>query len=117
MGILPVWGWQTIVALALSHYFKLNKVIVILAANISIPPMLPFILFGSFYTGALVLGNDMDLLHFTTDISFKTVTGDLFQYIVGSIVLAVTAAIATFSVTLLLLKIFRKNNKTLNQFN
>ena len=108
MGIVPIWGWQTLVALALSHYFKLNKAIVILAANISIPPMLPFILFGSFYTGALVLGNNLDLLHFTTDISFKTVTADLLQYIVGSIVLAITTAIITFSFTLLLLKIFRK---------
>ncbi|MCD4793425.1 MAG: DUF2062 domain-containing protein [Bacteroidales bacterium] len=110
MGILPVWGWQTIVALALSHYFKLNKVIVILAANISIPPMLPFILFGSFYTGALVLGNDMDLLHFTTDISFKTVTQDLLQYIVGSVVFAIVAGLVTFAVTFMLLKIFRKSS-------
>lgn len=108
MGIVPIWGWQTLVALALSHYFKLNKAIVILAANISIPPMLPFILFGSFYTGALVLGNDLDLLHFTTDISFKTVTTDLLQYITGSFILAVVTAVVTFGITLLLLKIFRK---------
>jgi len=108
MGIVPVWGWQTVVALALSHYFKLNKAIVILAANISIPPMLPFILFGSFYTGALVLGNDLDLLHFTTDYNFKTVTKDLLQYIIGSIVFAITSGLFTFVVTFLLLKLFRK---------
>ncbi len=112
MGIIPIWGWQTLVALGLSHYFKLNKAIVILAANISIPPMLPFILFGSFYTGALVLGNDMDLLHFTTDISFKTVTTDLLQYIVGSVVFAIVTGIVTFGITLLLLKIFRKKKNS-----
>ena len=108
MGIIPIWGWQTLVALALSHYFKLNKAIVILAANISIPPMLPFILFGSFYTGALVLGNDLNLLHFTTDISFKTVAQDLLQYIVGSITFAIVTGFFTFALTFLLLKMFRK---------
>jgi glycosyltransferase involved in cell wall biosynthesis len=108
MGIIPIWGWQTVTALALSHYFKLNKAIVILAANISIPPFLPFILFASFYTGALVLGNDLNLLHFTSDISFKSVTTDLLQYIIGSIVLAVTAGLITFGITYVLLKIFRK---------
>lgn len=110
MGIVPVWGWQTILALTLSHYFKLNKAIVILAANISIPPLLPFILFGSFYTGALVLGKDLDLLHFTDNISFKTVYGDLLQYIVGAIVFAIVAAIISATITFLLLNIFRKNH-------
>lgn len=108
MGIVPVWGWQTILALTLSHYFKLNKAIVILAANISIPPLLPFVLFGSFYTGAVVLGKNLDLLHFTREISFKTVSQDLLQYIIGAMVLAILSAIITGLITLLLLKIFRK---------
>ncbi len=108
MGIVPVWGWQTVIALALSQYFKLNKAIVILAANISIPPMLPFILFGSYYTGALVLGKDLNLLHFTSDFSFKTISRDLFQYVTGALVLAIVTAIVTGLTTFLLLKIFRK---------
>ncbi len=108
MGIVPIWGWQTVTALALSQYFKLNKAIVILAANISIPPMLPFILFGSYYTGALIFGKDISLLHFTSDISFKTVSQDLLQYVVGAVVLATVSAIVTGLITFLLLKIFRK---------
>ncbi len=108
MGIIPIWGWQTVVALALSHYFKLNKAIVVLAANISIPPMLPFILFGSFYTGALVLGKDLDLLHFTNEISLKSISNDFLQYVLGAIVLAIVAAIVTGLLTFLLLKLFRK---------
>ncbi len=110
MGILPVWGWQTIAAIALSHYFKLNKAIVILAANISIPPMMPLILFLSFYTGALVLGNDLDLVHFVSNLNLETVTNDLYQYIIGSLVLAVVAGFSTFALTFVLLKIFRKKN-------
>jgi len=116
MGIVPIWGWQTIVSLALSQYFKLNKAIVILAANISIPPMLPFILFGSYYTGALITGKDLNPVHFTSDFSFKTVTQDLFQYIIGSVVLAVVTGLITGLITLLLLKIFRKKHKNTSEF-
>ncbi len=108
MGIVPIWGWQTIMALALSQYFKLNKAIVILSANISIPPLLPFVLFGSFYTGAIVTGKDLNLIHFTSGISFKTVSQDLMQYIIGAVVLSVVSAIVTGLITYLLLKIFRK---------
>ncbi len=108
MGIIPIWGWQTISALALSQYFKLNKAIVILSANISIPPFLPFVLFASFYTGALVLGKDMSLLNFSSDFNFKTVSQDLLQYITGAVVLAIVTGLVTALITFVLLKIFRK---------
>ncbi len=111
MGILPIWGWQTIVAIALSHYFKLNKAIVVLAANISIPPMMPVILFLSFYTGALVTGNDLNLIHFTTNMTLETVSKDILQYIIGSLVLAVVTGLTTFGTTIVLLKLFRKKNR------
>ena len=58
MGVVPIWGFQMLAALFLSYIFKLNKVIVLLFSNISIPPLLPFILFGSFYAGHLVIGGE-----------------------------------------------------------
>ncbi|PID88459.1 MAG: glycosyltransferase [Bacteroidia bacterium] len=109
MGIVPLWGFQTIIALAVSHHFKLNKVIVLLAANISIPPLLPFVLFASFYTGVLVLGGNADLLHFTRNITVESVMQDMLQYLVGSLVLSVATAFTSFFLTFLLLKIFRKS--------
>jgi glycosyltransferase involved in cell wall biosynthesis len=111
MGILPIWGWQTIVAIALSHYLKLNKAIVVLAANISIPPMMPIILFLSFYTGALVTGNDLNLVHFASNMTLETVSKDILQYIIGSIVLAILTGLTTFGTTILLLKLFRRKNR------
>ncbi len=111
MGIVPIWGWQVIVSLALSQYFKLNKAIVILAANISVPPMIPFIIFGSFYAGGLVLGKDLDLLHFTSNISLQSVSQDLLQYVLGAFVLAITLGLLTFVISYFLLNVFRKENK------
>ena len=46
MGIVPAWGYQMLITLFLAHLFRLNKVIAIVAANISIPPMIPFLLYG-----------------------------------------------------------------------
>lgn len=41
MGIAPVWGYQMLITLFLAYVFKLNKVIAIVAANISLPPYHP----------------------------------------------------------------------------
>ena len=69
MGIVPIWGYQFVSALLLAHYFKLNKVIVGLAAQISIPPMIPLIVFASLKTGQLVLGKDIHTSIFNSNIN------------------------------------------------
>jgi hypothetical protein len=38
MGIVPIWGFQLLVGIPLSIYFRMNKVLFLAAANISIPP-------------------------------------------------------------------------------
>ena len=52
MGIIPIWGFQLVAAIFLAILFKLNKPLVIVAANISIPPMIPVIIFLSYKMGA-----------------------------------------------------------------
>jgi len=59
MGIFPIWGYQMITAIVLAHVFKLNKFIVIVAANISIVPMIPVILYLSYITGGFVMGKEL----------------------------------------------------------
>jgi glycosyltransferase involved in cell wall biosynthesis len=106
LGIIPIWGYQMLVAYGLAHVFKLNRVIALVASNISIPPMLPFILYGSFATGAWALGkpSKLNLSHIT----FETMKQDIVQYITGSILLAIISALAFGIITYLLLSIFRK---------
>ena len=40
-AILPIWGFQLILAIFLAVVLRLNKGLVILFANLSIPPMVP----------------------------------------------------------------------------
>ncbi len=108
MGIVPIWGFQLVTAIFLAVLFKLNKPIVIVAANISIPPMIPLIIFGSYKMGAFWMGSHAQQLHFDKSISLETIQKNLQQYIYGSITLAVVAGVVLGLVTYIMLKIFSK---------
>lgn len=110
MGIVPIWGYQLMIALVLAHFLKLNKMIVAVAANISIPPMIPIILYGSLKTGQLVLQKDLHNNVFNTAITFHTIRQHLLEYVIGSFIFAVTMAILMGSVTYLVLKIKQQNS-------
>ncbi len=93
-GMMPVWGWQAVAAVAAGHFMRLNKVVVFAATNISIPPMIPFIVFGGYVLGAKLLGGEINLA--VGEISMETLAGSLIQYIAGSIVLALIGGGVTY---------------------
>jgi uncharacterized protein (DUF2062 family) len=105
MGIFPIWGFQMLTALALSFVFRLNKVLVILASNISFGPMTPIIIFISHRVGAIWMGDRVQQLSFSTDITFAKVKADLLQYVAGAITLAMVAGVIFGIVTYAFLKI------------
>jgi glycosyltransferase involved in cell wall biosynthesis len=107
MGIVPIWGYQLITALALAYLLKLNKFIVAVSANISIPPMIPLILYLSYITGGYVLSVDSQLA-FSAEISLTWFKNNLLQYVVGSMIFAVIAASFFGLLTFALLKVFRR---------
>jgi uncharacterized protein (DUF2062 family) len=86
---------------------KLNKFITIAASNISIPPMIPIILYASYVTGGLVMRQPttISLAH----ISFETLGTGLLQYVVGSLLLAGTVGFIFGLVSYFLLTVFRKS--------
>lgn len=110
MGIVPIWGYQMLATLFLAHVLKLNKVIAIVAANISIPPMIPFLLYGSYLTGCKVLNRPVEL--HLTDISFENVKSVLEQYLIGSVIFATACSILAGIITISLLTIYRRPKTT-----
>jgi glycosyltransferase involved in cell wall biosynthesis len=104
-GIVPIWGFQFALAIFAAVFFKLNKIIVGLTAQISVPPMIPFVLYASVKTGEYVLGQkvDLDLDKLLTIETLK----NLGVYYVGATVLSIILGIAGFLVTWILLKVFR----------
>lgn len=108
MGIVPIWGFQLVSAIFLAILFKLNKPLVIIAANISIPPMIPLIIFLSYKAGAFWMGSNAMEIDFSRAITLDSVKKNLVQYIYGSITLAVIAALGFGLLTFILLKLIAK---------
>jgi len=108
MGVAPVWGYQMIIAFGLAHLLKLNKVIVLVASNISIPPMIPIIIFASFRTGGLFIESDKLNVIYSKGLSLDLIKDNLFQYLTGSLVFGIILAITFGIITYILLLIFRK---------
>lgn len=106
MGIIPIWGYQMIVAFAIAHLLKVNKILTLVASNISIPPMLPFLIYGSYYTGCKVLQVPIELT--LSNITLESVKHSLLPYIVGSIVFAALCSVVVGAVALGLLTVFRR---------
>jgi len=104
-GIVPIWGFQLVSAILTAYVLKLNKMIVIVAANISIPPMIPLVLWFSLKTGEWVLGQHVDL-DIMKLLSIDTLR-NLYVYTIGATVLALMMALAGFLITFGLLKLFK----------
>jgi uncharacterized protein (DUF2062 family) len=111
MGIVPLWGFQLAIAITLSFVFRLNKALVILAANISIPPMIPLILFLSHYVGRFWMGENAQKISFSSNISFQVVQDHFIQYAIGAMTLATSAALVVGGATYAVL-IFVKRLKS-----
>jgi len=107
-GIMPIWGWQMLAAMGLASLLRLNKFIALAVSNISIPPLIPLILFISYFTGGWVLGNDSGAIAYSIGFRMEWITHNLWQYLVGSVVFGMALALVLGSLTYLLLKIFRK---------
>ena len=115
MGIIPIWGFQLVAAIFLAILFKLNKPLVIVAANISIPPMIPVIIFGSYKMGALWMGSNAMQIDFSNAITLDSIKKNLLQYIYGSITLALVAGIAFGLLTFIVLKIIGKKSAVISK--
>jgi uncharacterized protein (DUF2062 family) len=106
-GLAPIWGFQMISTVALAHWLRLNKMIALLASNISIPPVIPFILYCE-----LVLGHRIctgGALHFSRrEISRTLVMQYLGQWCVGSLLLAMVLAMTGTMVTYGVVRLLRR---------
>ncbi|PID71219.1 MAG: glycosyltransferase [Flavobacteriales bacterium] len=107
IGMSPLWGFHTILAIVLAAVFRLNKVISFVFSNVSLPVFIPFIIYGSLKMGGWVLNKKFVLSweHFDKNFDLKL---HLVQYIVGSFVLATIVAVCFGVLSLLFLGITKK---------
>lgn len=104
LGIAPLWGFQTFLAIFLASMFRLNKVISFFFSNVSIPPMIPIIIYLSLLTGSLILQDKMEF-DFEV-ISFEIIKKNLLRYVIGSFVFATFCSILSGIVSYFILSFF-----------
>jgi len=98
-GIAPFWGFQLVLALLAASALKVNRVIAGAATNISVPPLIPFILYASIRLGGSVIGSSAGPTVLIRTISLQSVKSCAAQYLVGSILLAILCALAAGGLT------------------
>lgn len=108
MGIVPLWGLQLLIGIPLSIMFRMNKVLFVAAANISIPPMIPFIIFASYFVGGYFVENKVTF-NSVEDITLAAIHLNVVQYATGAVVFAIAAGLVSFLLTYAFLATFRKD--------
>ena len=109
MGIVPIWGFQLLVGIPLAVYFRMNKVLFLTAANISLPPFIPLIIFGSYKFGGLFYKNGVQLDSFE-DLTLESIHVNFVQYFLGGTLLALFSGLSAFGISWIVLKIARKDS-------
>jgi len=106
-GIAPFWGVQMLVAATIAHWLRLNKATTLLASNISIPPCVPFLVYGSTILGHWLFTGQ--ILHITVEEMRAHWAQHILQYVVGSFALGILAGIAGMIITYGVARLWRKN--------
>jgi uncharacterized protein (DUF2062 family) len=107
-GITPFWGFQIWFVLFFAWLFKLNKGLSALVSNISIPPMIPIILFLSYQSGRIWMGKNAVSLVYSSNLSMEIIKKNLLQYIVGSFTFAAICAVVAGTGTYIFVKNLKK---------
>lgn len=92
IGFSPLWGFHTIVVLFLAVVLKLNKAIAFAFSNVSVAPLIPFIIYGSLRTGSFITGEKLTYTFESIVTNFEFIK-HLKTYIIGSLTLSVLGAV------------------------
>lgn len=108
VGLTPLFGLHTFIAILLCLVFRLNFPIVWVGTNISIPPLIPLWVGTSVYIGSKVLGKD---IVFSPDkINFEHAKDHLLVWGSGSLILALSMSILIYFIANVVGKRFSKKN-------
>ncbi|QBO57533.1 DUF2062 domain-containing protein [Chryseobacterium salivictor] len=109
IGLSPFWGLHSFLAVTLSVYFKLNKLLTFMSAQVTFPPLIPLIIFLSMMAGGPFVSNTTSLENQSFD--FEFIKNNLTQYIIGSFILSVGCAVILGFLSYFILERFNPQSK------
>jgi glycosyltransferase involved in cell wall biosynthesis len=112
MGVLPIWGFQLLIGIPTSIFLRMNKVLFITAANISLPPLIPFIIFFSYLMGQPFFDNEMITYDQIDEMTLDNIHDNFMQYATGGVILSLAMGLLGFLTSWGALAVLRKESKT-----
>lgn len=109
IGISPFWGLHSFLAITLSVFFRLNKMLTFIASQVTFPPLIPFIIYLSVKVGAPFVSNRASFENASFDLDF--IKQNLIQYVIGSFLLATLSALFFGAVSYFFLNNFSPEKK------
>lgn len=106
VGLMPYYGYQFVLAVFLAHLLGLNKLVAGVFSAISIPPAIPFIMYGSYWTGCTLLGRTCSLG--IDGVTLSGMAGMLAEYTLGGFVFAAAGSSLCAAICICLMTIFRR---------
>ena len=106
VGVSPFWGYQIAMGILFAHFLKLNKAIVVVSSHISLPPLIPFIIYWSYLLGGMFFKSPVELS--LDEITLESVSANLLQYVIGSFFLGAVLAVIVFFATYILVTVKRR---------
>jgi glycosyltransferase involved in cell wall biosynthesis len=106
MGVSPLWGFQILIGLTVAHLLKLNKALVVLSAHISLPPLIPFIIYFSYLLGGIFFGSSIELQ--LDNITIESIYLNFIQYATGAFMLGVLLFAGFYPVTYFYIGLIRR---------
>lgn len=114
IAVIPAYGFQSLLAIGLSHILKLNKAIVFTATNISWPPMVFAIIYANYQTGYLIFnGNFNANLSMSSDlVDMNSLGENIYIFITGSVIFGIILSSITWVLSKLILSSIKKDAST-----
>ncbi|MCQ2191056.1 MAG: DUF2062 domain-containing protein [Paludibacteraceae bacterium] len=109
VGILPIWGFQMAVGVALAQFFGLNRLVVLATSNVSVPPMIVGVLYGSYQCGRIFFQDAPSIS--MDNISLDMMLESGMCYIVGAVIFAIISAAIVYIISFLLLHLLRRKTQ------
>jgi glycosyltransferase involved in cell wall biosynthesis len=114
MGIMPIYGFQLAVLVALTPILRLNWPLAFLGSCVSLPPAIPFLIAAGVAVGKVITPLIPGMVNTASRIGIVAKGG--IEWIVGSVALALMAGIVSYAVFFpVLLNLNRRKNLALKK--
>ena len=110
IGILPIYGLQTLAAVGVALLFRLNKPLTVAGTFINNPLLLPLIIFSSVELGCLLRVGSFQRLNLSTLVDTRTLINkeQLFIWAIGSVALGILVGSVGAAITAVVVHLRRK---------